>query len=235
MELELQRRAQAKAAALGISFAEYIRRLVAGDLGEQKKSKPDISVLFDLGSSSEPTDIARDKDRMSAKRSGRTICAIPAACRSPKRADRRSAAVERFCRSSVWYAAANIRDRQNRRAKIMLSSVADPLLSDHVLVETWGLLNSRIHRGRPSNSGSGSGTVRAGRKGHRARSRTRVDHRRDIPRSGLFPCRPHQLRRDGALGLTRAASFDDDFAVYRYGRNRDRAFEVSDKGIKAPP
>ncbi len=64
MDPELQRRAQAKAAALGISFAEYIRRLVAGDLGEQHKSKPDISVLFDLGASDEPTDIARDKDKM---------------------------------------------------------------------------------------------------------------------------------------------------------------------------
>lgn len=28
------------------------------------------------------------------------------------------------------------------------------------------------------------------------------------------------------LGLTRVASFDEDFAVYRYGRNRDRAFDV---------
>jgi hypothetical protein len=28
------------------------------------------------------------------------------------------------------------------------------------------------------------------------------------------------------LGLTRAASFDDDFAIYRYGRSHDRAFEV---------
>jgi len=28
------------------------------------------------------------------------------------------------------------------------------------------------------------------------------------------------------LGITRVASFDDDFAIYRYGRNRDRAFEV---------
>lgn len=28
------------------------------------------------------------------------------------------------------------------------------------------------------------------------------------------------------LGLTRAASFDTDFAIYRYGRNRERAFEV---------
>jgi len=28
------------------------------------------------------------------------------------------------------------------------------------------------------------------------------------------------------LGLTRAASFDKDFAIYRYGRNRERAFEI---------
>jgi len=63
MEPDMQRRAQAKAAELGISFAEYIRRLVAGDLGE-RKPKADISILFDLGASGEPTDIARDKDKM---------------------------------------------------------------------------------------------------------------------------------------------------------------------------
>ena len=28
------------------------------------------------------------------------------------------------------------------------------------------------------------------------------------------------------LGISRAASFDEDFAVYRYGRKRDRAFTV---------
>jgi predicted nucleic acid-binding protein len=28
------------------------------------------------------------------------------------------------------------------------------------------------------------------------------------------------------LGITRVASFDDDFAVYRYGRSRARAFEI---------
>jgi hypothetical protein len=64
MDPELQRRAQAKAAELGISFAEYIRRLVAGDLGEPKKAKPDISVLFDLVDEGPPTNIARDKDKM---------------------------------------------------------------------------------------------------------------------------------------------------------------------------
>jgi hypothetical protein len=64
MDPELQRRAQAKAAELGISFAEYVRRLVAGDLSEHQKSKPDISVLFDLIDEGPPTDIARDKDKM---------------------------------------------------------------------------------------------------------------------------------------------------------------------------
>jgi hypothetical protein len=63
MDPELQRRAQAKAAELGLSFAEYVRRLVAHDLGEPKP-KADISLLFDLGASREPTDIARDKDKM---------------------------------------------------------------------------------------------------------------------------------------------------------------------------
>jgi hypothetical protein len=60
---DTQRRAQAKAAELGISFAEYVRRLVANDLGAPR-SNPDISILFDLGASGEPTDIARDKDKM---------------------------------------------------------------------------------------------------------------------------------------------------------------------------
>jgi hypothetical protein len=64
MDSELQRRAQKRAAELGISFAEYIRRVVAGDLGQPKQSRPDISTLFDLGASGEPTDITRDKNKM---------------------------------------------------------------------------------------------------------------------------------------------------------------------------
>jgi hypothetical protein len=63
MDRELQRRAHAKAAELGISFAEYIRRLVAQDIGEPKR-KADISILFDLIDEGPPTNIARDKDKM---------------------------------------------------------------------------------------------------------------------------------------------------------------------------
>jgi hypothetical protein len=63
MDPELQQRAHAKAAELGISFAEYVRRLVAQDIGEPKQ-KADISVLFDLIDEGPPTNIARDKDKM---------------------------------------------------------------------------------------------------------------------------------------------------------------------------
>jgi hypothetical protein len=63
MDPETQRRAHAKAAELGISFAEYVRRLVAQDLGEAKP-KADVSIIFDLVTEGEPTDIARDKDKL---------------------------------------------------------------------------------------------------------------------------------------------------------------------------
>jgi hypothetical protein len=63
MDPELQRRAHARAAELGISFAEYVRRLLASDLGE-RKPKADISIVFDLIDEGPATDIARDKDKM---------------------------------------------------------------------------------------------------------------------------------------------------------------------------
>ena len=63
LDPEMQRRAQAKAADLGISFAEYVRRLVANDLGEPKP-RTDISIIFDLVDEGPATNIARDKDKM---------------------------------------------------------------------------------------------------------------------------------------------------------------------------
>jgi hypothetical protein len=62
---ELQRRARRKAAQYGISFAEYVRRLIARDLGEAPESA-DPSLVFNLGDSG-GSDIAREKDRMVAE------------------------------------------------------------------------------------------------------------------------------------------------------------------------
>jgi hypothetical protein len=86
MDPVMLRRAHARAAELGISLAEYLRRLVARDLGdietqgvteretpgfaetgakrEREKPKPNISIFFDLIDEGPPTNIARDKDKL---------------------------------------------------------------------------------------------------------------------------------------------------------------------------
>ena|SRR5215218_8109294 len=66
LDPEMQRRAQARAAELKISFAEYVRRLLVSDLGETNR-KADISAIFDLGHSGPETDIAHHKDEMIAQ------------------------------------------------------------------------------------------------------------------------------------------------------------------------
>jgi hypothetical protein len=65
MDLDMLRRAQRKATELGISLAGYVRRLIAEDL-EERTSKADISLAFDLVDRGPQTDIARHKDKMIA-------------------------------------------------------------------------------------------------------------------------------------------------------------------------
>lgn len=60
LDPELHRRAKAKAAELGISLAEYLRRLVADDLGGES-STADPSAVFDLGDSG-GSDVALHRD-----------------------------------------------------------------------------------------------------------------------------------------------------------------------------
>jgi hypothetical protein len=63
LDPDLQRRAQKRASELGMSFAEYVRRTLAQDLGE-RKAATDISVIFNLVRDGPVTNIARDKDKM---------------------------------------------------------------------------------------------------------------------------------------------------------------------------
>jgi hypothetical protein len=64
LETELQSRARKRAGQVGISLAEYIRRLVARDLA-CPETKPDVSSIFDLGASG-GSNIAVNKDSMIA-------------------------------------------------------------------------------------------------------------------------------------------------------------------------
>lgn len=61
----MQRRARQRASELGIFLAEYVRRLVADDLGGEQ-STADPARVFDLGSSG-GSDIAKEKRAMIAK------------------------------------------------------------------------------------------------------------------------------------------------------------------------
>jgi hypothetical protein len=65
LEQEIQRRVRQRAGDLGVSFAEYIRRLVARDLGgERPVANP--AAVFDLGAS-DGSDVAANKDAMLAE------------------------------------------------------------------------------------------------------------------------------------------------------------------------
>ena len=57
---EEHRRARRRAAELGVSLAEYVRRLVRQDLGGSGR-RADVSSLFALGDSG-GSDVARQKD-----------------------------------------------------------------------------------------------------------------------------------------------------------------------------
>jgi hypothetical protein len=61
---ELHRRAKKRADELGLSFSELTRRVLEREVGGGEAVQPrgDITAIFNLGSSTEPTDIAKHKD-----------------------------------------------------------------------------------------------------------------------------------------------------------------------------
>ena len=65
LKTEMIHQARKRTAQLGISLAEYIRRLIGRDLGE-RQWPTDPSAIFNLGNSG-GSDIAHEKDAMVAK------------------------------------------------------------------------------------------------------------------------------------------------------------------------
>ena len=65
LEPEMQRRARQRAGELGVSLAEYLRRLVARDLASPR-IPVDVASVFDLGRS-ETSDVAGNKGAMIAE------------------------------------------------------------------------------------------------------------------------------------------------------------------------
>jgi len=132
-----------------------------------------------------------------------------------------------FVDTSAWYAAADTGDRGNAKARAILSAGETLVTTDHVLVETWTLLRHRIGRKSAERFWEG---LRAGVA--RLEPVTAADLESAWAAGVRFPDRDFSLvdRTSFAvmerLGIQRVASFDEDFAIYRYGRDRRRSFEV---------
>jgi hypothetical protein len=62
LDSEIQRRARQRAIDMGVSLAEYVRRLIARDLGGAQPARSPEAV-FDLGASG-GSDVATNKDAM---------------------------------------------------------------------------------------------------------------------------------------------------------------------------
>jgi len=129
--------------------------------------------------------------------------------------------------TSAFYAAADSGDRSHARATAVLGAGDALVTSDHVLVESWLLIRARGGRtvaerfwGAVRGGLAAVETVLPGDLDVAWRiGEVFADHDFSIVDRTSFAV----MER---LGLTRVASFDDDFAIYRYGARRERAFDV---------
>lgn len=132
-----------------------------------------------------------------------------------------------FVDTSAWYAAADRRDRSNARAKEILSGGERLVTTDHVLVETWLLLRHRLSRGAAERFWEG---LRQGAAALEVAGAADLEMAWSI--GSEFSDQDFSIvdRTSFAvmrrLGMRRVASFDDDFAIYRFGQNRREAFVV---------
>ena len=129
--------------------------------------------------------------------------------------------------SSAFYAAADSGDRSHARARDVLGAGESFVTTDHVLVESWLLIRHRL--GRPAAESFWS-AIRGGAAVLEPVGIGDLEVAWSIGEA--FPDQDFSLvdRTSFAvmerLGLHRVASFDADFAIFRFGRGRREAFEV---------
>ena len=101
------------------------------------------------------------------------------------------------------------------------------MICDHILVETWVLLRYRLYRKAAERFWD---ALRSGVA--QIEAVTSADLEAAWAISESYPDQDFSIvdRTSFAvmqrLGIRRVLSFDDDFAVYRFGRGRSQAFEV---------
>jgi predicted nucleic acid-binding protein len=132
-----------------------------------------------------------------------------------------------FVDTSMWYAAANANDVDHALAREILGSGEPLVTTDHVIIESWLLLNSRRHPGLADRFWNG---LRRGAAHIEPTTPSDLEVAWQI--GERYPDQDFSIidRTSFAammrLGVTRAASFDADFSVFRYGPHNRDAFEV---------
>ncbi len=132
-----------------------------------------------------------------------------------------------FVDSSGWYAAADRRDRCHATAKRLLQTPEPLVTTDHVVIETWRLIHHFIsaHAANTFWGGlrRGVATIEQTTSADLEAAWSIGERFADQDFSPVDRTSFAVMER---LGISRVISFDDDFAVYRYGPRLRNAFEL---------
>jgi predicted nucleic acid-binding protein len=135
--------------------------------------------------------------------------------------------VSLFVDTSIWFAAVDSDDVDNLRAKAILKTGEALVTTDHVLIETWSLLHHRLSQDIAERFWSGlrSGVAIIESVGLAdLESAWQIGHTwRDQDFSIVDRTSFAVMLR---LGIERAASLDDHFAIFRFGPKRRQSFTV---------
>ena len=127
----------------------------------------------------------------------------------------------------MLYAAADRADRGNARAIDLLSSGDRLVASDHVLVELWTLVARRLGVAAAERQW---GAIRDGALAIEpvvaADLEVAFAIGQEFPDQGFSIVDRTSFAVMQRLGIHRAASFDEHFAIFRFGPGRKRAFEI---------
>lgn len=132
-----------------------------------------------------------------------------------------------FVDTSVWYAAADSSDADNSSAKAALLGGESLVTSDHVLIEAWGLIHHRIGARAAKRFWKairdGVASVEIVGLADLNTAWQIGEEFRDQDFSIVDRTSFAVMRR---LGMTRVASLDSDFAIFRFGPGKRHAFTV---------
>jgi predicted nucleic acid-binding protein len=135
--------------------------------------------------------------------------------------------VSLFVDTSMWFAAVDSSDRSNSRAKKILKDGGPLVTTDHVLIETWTLLHHRINPQVAERFWErlrdGIAVIEpVGSADLEAAWQMGISWR-DQDFSVVDRTSFAVMQR---LGIERAASLDEHFAIFRFGVKRRRSFTV---------